>query len=155
MSKRKEITRGKNSLEQKKELKKVNKKNKIFFIWFSAHLSTILYVAILVILWIYVILNWEKCIAMQFFTKFDGNNILFLVGILLTMLPFYEIEGKGIKLHRIKIKSMREELQGATSKYQEKNIEIQMDKLQLRHGSDIIGGEGNNELSKPKQTNGY
>lgn len=142
MSKTKKVKNTKKSLEQKRELKNENSKRKGFLNWFITYLTTILYVFILAILWTYIILNWEKCISMQFFSKFDGNNILFLVGILLTMLPFYEIEGKGIKLHRINLKSMGEELKGAESKYQEKSIEIQMDKLQSQAEGKALGGDG-------------
>lgn len=49
------------------------------------YLYYILYGIILFLLWLYIGLNWEKCISMQFFSQFDGNNILFLVGIVLTM----------------------------------------------------------------------
>ena len=52
----------------------------------SRYLYNILYIALLAVLWRYIILNWEKCISMQFFSQFDGNNILFLVGIALVTL---------------------------------------------------------------------
>ena len=141
MSKTKKVKKARKLSEQKNEFKNVNNRRKRFLNWFFTYLTTILYVFILAILWTYIIFNWEKCISMQFFSEFDGNNILFLVGILLTVLPFYEIEGKGFKLHRINLKNMGEELKGAESKYKEKSIEIQMDKLRLQAEGKALGGE--------------
>lgn len=71
---------------------------------------------------LYVMSNWGKCISMQFFSRFDGNNILFLVWILLIVLPFYDIEGKGIKVHRKEVKKVE---------YAEKQIQDQETKFQL------------------------
>lgn len=68
--------------------------------WLSQHYHNILYICILFVLWLYIISNWERCISMRFFCRFDGNNILFLLGIVLVILPFYDIEGKGIKLRK-------------------------------------------------------
>lgn len=47
---------------------------------------------ILIILTCYVILNWEKCISMQFFSQFDGNNILFLLWLILIFLIIYNVK---------------------------------------------------------------
>lgn len=52
----------------------------------------------------YIILNWKVCISMQFFSQFDGNNILFIVWLVLTFLLIYDVEANGIKLKRHKIK---------------------------------------------------
>ena len=57
----------------------------------------IFHIVVFVLLTIYVIKNWNICVSMQFFSHFDGNNILFLVWILLILLIIYEVEGKGIK----------------------------------------------------------
>ena len=84
----------------------------------SRYLYNILYIALLAVLWRYIILNWEKCISMQFFSQFDGNNILFLVGIALVILPFYDIEGKGVKLHRRGTKATMEQLQELDLSYE-------------------------------------
>lgn len=75
---------------------------------------------------IYVFCNWEKCISMQFFSQFDGNNILFLVWILLVVLPFYDIEGKGIKVHRKEMQKVED----TEKKIQSKDTEFQMEKLE-------------------------
>ena len=79
----------------------------------------ILYVIIVLILWCYLICNWEKCISMQFFSQFDGNNILFLVGIALVVLPFFRIEfdGNKVKVQTKIQKEMQADYQNADSEY--------------------------------------
>lgn len=79
----------------------------------------ILYVVIVLILWTYLIYNWEKCISMQIFSQFDGNNILFLVGLALVILPFYKFkfEGKGVKIQAEMRKEMQDDFQNADSDY--------------------------------------
>lgn len=47
---------------------------------------------------------------MQFFSQFDGNNILFLVWILLIVLPFYDIEIKEAKLHIRNMEKAKEQV---------------------------------------------
>lgn len=91
----------------------------------SRHRRSILYVAIVLILWGYLIFNWEKCVSMQFFCQFDGNNILFLVGIALIVLPFFrfEIEGKGVKVQAEMRKEMQADFQNADSDYKIKLIQ--------------------------------
>ena len=42
---------------------------------------SVFHVIVFLCLSCYVLLNWEECISMQFFSQFDGNNILFLVWI--------------------------------------------------------------------------
>lgn len=86
-------------------------------IFLKNHIYTILYVSMLIVLWAYIIKNWEICISMQFFSQFNGNNILFITGLVLIILPFYDIEGKGIRLRRRSNKGLERKLQGADSKY--------------------------------------
>lgn len=90
--------------------------------WFSQHCYVILYIIILFVLWGYIILNWERCISMKFFSEFDGENILFLVGIILTILPFYDVEGKGFKIKNKVARKMDEEVQTAHSQYRQNQI---------------------------------
>ena len=66
---------------------------------------------------LYVIKNWDSCISMQFFSSFDGDNILFLVWIILTLLIIYEVEGKGIKLRKRKQEKDREAIDNAKYLY--------------------------------------
>ena len=67
----------------------------------SRYLYNILYIALLAVLWRYIILNWEKCIS-----------------IALVILPFYDIEGKGVKLHRRGTKATMEQLQELDLSYE-------------------------------------
>lgn len=78
----------------------------------------LLYLVFLTFLWSYLYFNWEECISMQFFSDFDGNNILFLVTILLTALPFYNIEGNGIKIQNNITRRMENEIQNAETQYE-------------------------------------
>lgn len=100
----------KKKIEKKPEQKVSTAPPKVLC-WLDRHINTIIYLAVLIVLWGYIGLNWEKCISMQFFSQFDGNNILFLVGIILVVLPLYDIEGKGFKLHRRGTKDTMEQLQ--------------------------------------------
>ena len=72
---------------------------------------------VLLVLWLYIILNWKKCVSMQFFSQFDGNNILFIVGIIFIVLDFYEIEGKGFNLRKKDAEKMENLLEQADSDY--------------------------------------
>lgn len=46
---------------------------------------------VLITLTCYVISNWETCTSMSFFKQFDGNNILFVVWIILIFLCIYNV----------------------------------------------------------------
>lgn len=76
------------------------KKWNAFVKWILKYQNTLIYALVLGILTTYVICNWEICVSMQFFNDFDGNNILFLVWILLIFLILYNIEGSWIKFRR-------------------------------------------------------
>lgn len=73
----------------------------------------IFHVVSFVSLTIYVLLHWKMCISMQFFSKFDGNNILFVVWIISSFLIVYDVEGKGVKLTRHQLQKMRDEYETA------------------------------------------
>lgn len=75
------------------------------------------HVVIFLALTLYVIKNWNSCISMQFFSSFDGNNILFLVWIILILLIIYEVEGKGIKLRKRKQEKDQEAIDNAKYLY--------------------------------------
>lgn len=83
---------------------------KRFFNWVKFRRDIIFHWVVLIALTIYVRMNWEACISMQFFSQFDGNNILFIVWIILIFLMLYDIEAKDIKLRKHKLK---EELENA------------------------------------------
>lgn len=66
--------------------------------------STIFHSLILVVLTVYVLINWNVCISMRFFSEFNGNNILFFVWIALLFLTLYDVEAKGLKVKRRELK---------------------------------------------------
>ena len=110
------------------------------WLWICDYIYAILYVIMLGILWVYLIINWNKCISMQFFTRFNGNNILFIVGLILTILPFYDIEGKGIKLRWRITKSLETKLHNADSAYKQEILNCEVTKLQSENMIKYDGG---------------
>ena len=78
--------------------------------WAILNIYTILYIVLIIALTKYIFCNWEKCISMQFFSQFDGNNILFLVWILLFVLPFYDVEIKEAKFHKRNMEKAKEQV---------------------------------------------
>lgn len=75
---------------------------------------------------------------MQFFSRFDGNNILFLVWIALIILFFYDVEAKGFKFNRKKSPEQKfQELE--TTHAQEKLIQDRITKIEQElHNSDSL-----------------
>ena len=71
-----------------------------------------------IILTIYVFLNWEKCISMEFFKNFNGNNILFIVWLLMIIFDIYDIEIKGFKMSERK-----QEIDMVNSKFEVDNVQ--------------------------------
>ena len=72
--------------------------------WLLKQRSIIFHWVILIVLTVYIIRNWDSCVSMQFFSNFDGNNILFLVWIILIFLMLYDVEAKGVKLRKRELK---------------------------------------------------
>ena len=70
------------------------------------------------ILTIYVLSNWEKCISMEFFKSFNGNNILFIVWILMIIVNIYDIEINGFKMSERK-----QEIDMVNSKFEVDNVQ--------------------------------
>ena len=104
-------------------IEKIKYRGKRIYNCLRPYLYQILYFIMMGANWIYIVLNWEKCVSMQFFSQFDGNNILFLVGISLVILPFYEVEGKGFKIHRVGTKKLENDLNKVESEYQKSQIQ--------------------------------
>ena len=49
----------------------------------------------------YVICNFEEIVKFQFFTEFNGKNLIFLVWIVLLIIPLFDsFEGFGISIKR-------------------------------------------------------
>lgn len=116
----------------------------------KSHLYQTFYAIMLLALWLYLVLNWEKCVSMKFFSQFDGNNILFLVGILLAVLPFYEVEGKGFKIHRVGIKELEMDLKKEESEFQKNAIQNMIIMTQSQDMQCQTEVTENNELSISK-----
>lgn len=128
-----------NEVSNIKAEKNIGKKRILIFL--KNHIYTLLYVFMLMILWAYIIINWELCISMQFFSQFNGNNILFITGIVLTILPFYDIEGKDIRLRRRSTKGLEKDLQDANSQYDRDRL-LEAAKLQNSKIAEFDGGDG-------------
>lgn len=59
------------------------------------------YVILLSISTPYVIRNFEEIVDFQFFTQFDGKNLIFVVWIVLLIIPLFDsFEGFGISIKR-------------------------------------------------------
>ena len=121
---------------------------KQFWDCLKRYIYQILYVIMLGVLWTYIVLNWEKCVSMQFFSQFDGNNILFLAGILLIILPFYEVEGNGIKIRKAGTKELEKDLKKEESDFQKSVIQNTMILMQSQDMHCQTEVTENNELSK-------
>lgn len=121
---------------------------KRLFNFLKRYIYQILYIIMLCALWIYIILNWEKCVSMQFFSQFDGNNILFLVGIILMILPFYEVEGDGIKIRRANVKALERDLEKQESEFQKNAMQITINTMQSQGMKCQTEVTENNELSE-------
>lgn len=137
---KKRINKNKTTTNKKTEEKQKRDWHPLLFI--RDYIYSILYVVMLIVLWIYVIYNWDICISMQFFSQFDGNNILFIVGLVLVIIPFYDIEGKGIRLRRRSTKSLEDKLQNADSTYQYEMLMREAAKLQSEKLNKSDGGDG-------------
>ena len=121
---------------------------KQFWDCLKRYIYQMLYVIMLGVLWTYIVLNWEKCVSMQFFSQFDGNNILFLAGILLIILPFYEVGGNGIKIRKAGTKELEKDLKKEESDFQKSVIQNTMILMQSQDMQCQTEVTENNELSK-------
>lgn len=89
------------------------------FIWARRYIF--LHFILLGILTKYILNHWEICVSMQFFTQFNGNNILFLVWIADIMLFFYDVELKEGKI-------LRRNIEEAKKQVNEKTVEQEIGK---------------------------
>lgn len=122
------------------------KRSRLFAKWLLKHIYTIIHILVLAALSWYILSNWESCISMQFFSDFDGNNILFLAWIVLIFLLVYEVEGKGIKVAKRKQEESQQNLDIANHMLQLDNkiihLEEENSKL-LNTVQDLRGGSEN------------
>lgn len=91
----------------------------------------IFYYIVEVSLTVYVLLNWEKCIKMQFFSHFDGNNILFIVWIIIIFLAIYDVEAKGIKFQRHEAEQITQNFGSIEKNYTLEKIQNKKKQLNL------------------------
>ncbi len=108
--------------------------------WARIHFYTIIYVGVFTILTQYILRNWTTCISMQFFSQFDGNNILFLVWISSIILFFYDVEAKGWKFHRKNNEETRKRIEAAESDFTQSQIQNIKDSLQYQESGKENGG---------------
>ncbi len=113
---------------------------KRFTKWVKLRIYEILYILLLIVLSSYIVVNWEKCIAMKFFEQFDGNNILFLIWIVLLILPFYDVEAKGWKFRRKGIEDTRKQFEIAENTFRQNRINNLRDDNHIQNSEEIDGG---------------
>ena len=68
--------------------------------WWLHYNNVVFYWAALIVLTIYILINWKTCISMQFFQQFNGNNILFLCWLLMIFLKIFKIKVKDVEIFR-------------------------------------------------------
>ena len=66
--------------------------------WILQHPYLAFHLLVLGALTLYVVSHWNLCISMQFFSRFDGNNILFLAWIILIFLTIYKVKVKDVEI---------------------------------------------------------
>lgn len=116
-----------------------------FIKWLKIHIYEILYIILLLILSTYILVNWEKCITMKFFEQFNGNNILFLIWIMLFILPFYDIEAKGWKLRRKRTEDARREFEYAERDFMQNQINDIRNNIGFENSEEMDGGSSDHE----------
>lgn len=108
--------------------------------WTKLRIYEILYIALLIILSAYILINWEICVTMTFFEQFDGNNILFLIWIVLLILPFYDVEAKGWKFRKKGIEDTRKQFENAESNFRQNQINNMLDNIITQNPEEMDGG---------------
>lgn len=79
--------------KEKDTEKKCHILNKICYIRYR-----LFHIIVFVCLTGYVVINWKECISMQFFSSFNGNNILFIVWIVFIFLNIYRIKFNNVEV---------------------------------------------------------
>ena len=108
--------------------------------WIKLRIYEVLYIVLLLILSAYILNNWEICVTMTFFEQFDGNNILFLIWIMLLILPFYDVEAKGWKFRKKGIEDTRKQFENAESNFRQNQINNMLDSLKTQNPEEMDGG---------------
>ncbi len=113
--------------------------------WIKLRIYEILYIVLLAILSSYILINWKICVTMTFFEQFDGNNILFLIWIVLLILPFYDVEAKGWKFRKKGIEDTRKLFENAENNFMQERINNLRDSMQSQNSDETDGGSSQNE----------
>lgn len=113
--------------------------------WIKLRIYEILYIVLLAILSSYILINWKICVTMTFFEQFDGNNILFLIWIVLLILPFYDVEAKGWKFRKKGIEDTRKLFENAENNFMQERINNLRDCMQFQNSDETDGGSSQNE----------
>lgn len=90
-----------------------------------------LHLLILACLTAYVLINWNKCISMQLFDDFNGDNILFVVWITALFLLIYRVRIKDVEIFK-RVFELEKEYSYEDLKYkiqQRENLSEQMKAL--------------------------
>ena len=123
----------------------MNNMFKRFIRWIKLHIYEIMYILLLALLSAYILINWEMSVTMNFFEQFDGNNILFLIWIVLLILPFYDVEAKGWKFRKKGIEDTRKLYENADLNYIQEQINNLRDTIQSQNSDGMDGGSSQNE----------
>ena len=116
------------AISQLDVIKSMNKVKSLRIIW-KARFG-IFHGITFLLLTAYIILNWEKCISMKFFSNFDGNNVLFVAWIVLIFLNMYNIKIKDIEfIEKRADEKLKEDVQNIELNYQIQQAQ-QMEEMQ-------------------------
>lgn len=102
----------------RKKQKSNNNRCLSFWHWISNAIDTIIvllrklwYVILLGLSTPYVIHNFEEIVQFQFFTEFNGENLIFLIWIMLLIIPLFDsFEGFGISIKRFNQRTENKQL---------------------------------------------
>lgn len=89
-----------------------------------AYRNTVFHIISFLSLTIYVITHWRYCITMQFFSRFNGNNILFIVWLISAFLIIYDVEGKGFRVAKRKLEEAQNQYETVEKQYALDQIEL-------------------------------
>lgn len=127
------IVRSSTIIQQQKKLYRLKK--------FWSLRYGVFHAIILFCLTLYILLNWERCISMQFFSQFNGDNILFLVWIADILLFFYDVEIKAGKVNKRNIEEANRQIKEKDYERQLEQREKDVDRTLLQISIETNGGE--------------
>lgn len=97
--------------------------DKIKIVWKARFV--IFHIVTFIFLTIYVVLDWKKCVSMQLFSEFNGNNILFVAWIALIFLNMYKVKIKDVEvIERKAEEKLQEDVQNVELNYQAQQIDM-------------------------------